>query len=369
MTAGTITLFVCGDVMTGRGVDQVLPHPGDPTLHEAHCRSAGDYVRLAEAAHCPLARPLDFGDIWGDARDAFARLAPDVRIVNLETAVTTSDAAWPGKGIHYRMHPANVPCLTAAALDCCVLANNHVLDWGYAGLAQTLDTLEAAGLATAGAGRDGEAAAAPALVGVAGKGRVAVLGLGSESSGIPRAWAAGPAVPGVHLLPDVSDRAVAEVGRRVAGVKTGDTLVVASIHWGGNWGHQIEGWQRRLARHLIDEAGVDVVHGHSSHHAKAIEVYRERPIFYGCGDLIDDYEGIAGHEPFRPELRLLYFPCLDARTGRLVRLDMVPLRRRRFRLSAATVEEARWLGRTLSREGAPLGTSVRVTDGALTLAW
>jgi poly-gamma-glutamate synthesis protein (capsule biosynthesis protein) len=104
---------------------------------------------------------VDFSYIWGDALKAFARLAPDVRIINLETAVTTSDAAWPGKGIHYRVHPANIACLTAAQIDCCVLSNNHVLDWGYAGLAETLATLRSVHVQTAGAGRHCRGMSAP----------------------------------------------------------------------------------------------------------------------------------------------------------------------------------------------------------------
>ncbi|MBU1394726.1 MAG: CapA family protein, partial [Gammaproteobacteria bacterium] len=141
-----MTLFLCGDVMTGRGIDQVLPHPGDPVLHEGYVTSAPDYVALAERVNGPIPRPAEFAYVWGDALAEWARIAPDLRIVNLETAVTTRDDWQRGKGIHYRMHPANVPCLTAAGIDCCVLANNHVLDWGYAGLAETLETLRRAGL-------------------------------------------------------------------------------------------------------------------------------------------------------------------------------------------------------------------------------
>ncbi|MBU1263749.1 MAG: CapA family protein, partial [Gammaproteobacteria bacterium] len=147
-----MTLFLCGDVMTGRGIDQVLPHPGDPVLHEGYATSALDYVALAERANGPIPRPAEFAYVWGDALAEWARVAPDLRIVNLETAVTRRDDWQRGKGIHYRMHPANVPCLTAAGIDCCVLANNHVLDWGYAGLAETLETLRRAGLQRAGAG-------------------------------------------------------------------------------------------------------------------------------------------------------------------------------------------------------------------------
>lgn len=53
-------------------------------------------------------------------------------------------ARWKDKGINYRMHPGNVPALSEAKVDVCVLANNHVLDWGYQGLKETLNTLQVA---------------------------------------------------------------------------------------------------------------------------------------------------------------------------------------------------------------------------------
>jgi poly-gamma-glutamate capsule biosynthesis protein CapA/YwtB (metallophosphatase superfamily) len=91
---------------------------------------------------------VDYPYPWGDALKILNQAAPDVRIINLETAVTRSNDPWPGKSIHYRMHPQNVPCLTVAGIDCCVIANNHVLDWSYAGLAETLTTLHQANLKT-----------------------------------------------------------------------------------------------------------------------------------------------------------------------------------------------------------------------------
>ncbi|MGD2082931.1 MAG: CapA family protein, partial [Chromatiales bacterium] len=159
MSTETLTLFLGGDLMTGRGIDQILPHPNDPVLYESYVRDAGVYVELAEAANGPIPAPVSFDYIWGDALDLLARIRPDARIVNLETAVTSSDVPWPGKGINYRMHPKNVPALTAAALDCCVLANNHVLDWGHGGLAETLVSLRDAGMIVAGAGRNAVEAA------------------------------------------------------------------------------------------------------------------------------------------------------------------------------------------------------------------
>ncbi len=160
-----ITLFLCGDVMTGRGIDQILPHPSNPRIFEPAAHSALAYVELAEEVSGPITRPVDFAYIWGDALAEFARITPDARIINLETAVTTSDDVWP-KGINYRMHPKNIPCLSAAHIDCCVLANNHVLDWGYSGLAETLSSLAAAGIRTAGAGHDINQAQAPTIIDV-----------------------------------------------------------------------------------------------------------------------------------------------------------------------------------------------------------
>jgi poly-gamma-glutamate capsule biosynthesis protein CapA/YwtB (metallophosphatase superfamily) len=133
-----VTLFLCGDVMTGRGVDQILQHPAGHELAEPYVQDARDYVRLAEAKNGAIDRPVAPSYIWGDALEELQRVAPDARIINLETSVTTRDDYWPGKGINYRMHPKNVCCLTAARIDVCGLSNNHVLDFGYDGLEETL---------------------------------------------------------------------------------------------------------------------------------------------------------------------------------------------------------------------------------------
>jgi poly-gamma-glutamate synthesis protein (capsule biosynthesis protein) len=363
-----VTLFLAGDVMVGRGIDQVLSRPSQPCIHEPFAESALDYVSLAEARSGRIPKPVDDAYVWGDALTEFDREVPDARIINLETSITTSEDYWPDKGIHYRMHPDNVACLTAARIDCCVLANNHVLDWGYAGLAETVAILRRAGVRTAGAGRDAAEAAAPAIIALGEQRRVAVFGLGVVTSGIPQAWRASAAKPGVNLLRDLSTETVREITRQVQDVKQPGTIVVASVHWGQNWGFEIPSPQRLLAHRLIDEAGVDVVHGHSSHHPKAIEVYRGRLVLYGCGDLLNDYEGIDGDEGFLRDLGLMYFASLDLRTGALVRLHMTPTKVARLRVRRASSQEARQLHEMLNREGEQFGTRVRLeVDHTLTL--
>jgi poly-gamma-glutamate capsule biosynthesis protein CapA/YwtB (metallophosphatase superfamily) len=352
-----LTVFLGGDVMTGRGIDQILPFPSDPALHEPLMKNAGGYVELAEALHGPIPRLAAPPYIWGDALDVLREARPDARIVNLETSVTTS-GDWADKGINYRMHPKNVACLTAAGIDCCALANNHVLDWGEQGLRETLAVLHGAGIRTAGAGRNLQEAQAPAILDIPKQGRVIVFALGDRRSGIPGHWVATEGKPGVDAVAAFSREQVHGLAARTSAVRGRRDVVVVSIHWGENWGYEIPDAQRRFAQALIDEAQVDVVHGHSSHHAKAIEIYKGKLILYSCGDLVTDYEGIGGREEYRGDLGVLYFAGIDPETGKLHSLDLVPMQTRRFRLAHASAQDVRWLRDVLNREGTAYATRV-----------
>ncbi|HYA05412.1 MAG TPA: CapA family protein [Xanthobacteraceae bacterium] len=366
-TRSSVRLFLCGDVMTGRGIDQILPHPSDPVLHESYMQSAADYVGLAETANGPIPRGVEPAYVWGAALDEFDRMQPDVRIVNLETSITRSED-YALKGINYRMNPDNADILPAAGIDCCVLGNNHVLDWGRSGLIDTLTTLERLQIKIAGAGRNLAQASAPAALDIPQRRRVLVFSLACASSGTPRSWAAQSAVPGVNFLSSVSDAGARQVAAAIKRMARPDDLIVVSVHWGPNWGYEIPDGQRNFAHALIDQAEVAIIHGHSSHHPKAIEVYRGRLVLYGCGDFLDDYEGISGYEQYRDDLVLMYFADID-QAGALVALDLVPLQIRNFRLARPSPDDVRWLQQTLDRESRKFGARVALRpDGRLTLS-
>src|SRR5207244_4930151 len=366
-----LRLFRSGDVMTGRGIDQALPHPVNPALHEPYVRDAREYVGLAENANGPIPRPVSFDYIWGDALQELENSSVDLRIVNLETAITSADTHWPDKAIHYRMHPQNIDCLSAVRISGCALANNHILDWGYEGLSDTLQTLDSAGIAHAGAGKNADEAAMPAVLDLTGKGRVLLFAFGSTTSGIPREWRATSISPGVNLLDDLSEatatRVASQMRQSASGGQMGDILV-ASIHWGSNWGYDIPPEQIAFANRLIDE-GVAIVHGHSSHHVKAIEVFKGRLIIYGCGDFLTDYEGISGYEAFRGDLALMHFVELDSVGGELINARLIPMQMQRFRLERASGADAKWMCNLISELGEPFGTRVSWEDGSLTLGW
>ena len=364
-----IRVFLGGDVMTGRGIDQIMPRPCDPQLYEDWVQSASDYVRLAERVNGKIPTHVAPTYVWGAALGQLNRVRPDASIINLETSITHSDAYIP-KGINYRMSPENADCLLAAGIDCCVLGNNHVLDWERTGLLESLATLERLGIKSAGAGRNQAQARAPAVLPIQGNGRVIVFSFASTASGVQSNWAATPKTAGVNLLPDFADETIRSVTNEVVGLHRAGDLVIASIHWGPNWGYEIPQEQRSFAHALVDEANVSVVHGHSSHHAKAIEVYKNRLILYGCGDFLNDYEGISGYEKFRGNLTLMYFAGFDCLTGYLTDLELVPLQIRRFQLVPASGPDIVWLQQSLDRESGQFDVRVRLKlDGRLIPSW
>jgi poly-gamma-glutamate synthesis protein (capsule biosynthesis protein) len=107
--------------------------------------------------------------------------------------------------------------------------------------------------------------------------------------------------------------------------------------------------------------GIDIVYGHSSHHVRPIEIYHDRLILYGCGDFIDDYEGISGYERYRDDLVLMFFPSLSPQTGQLLTLEMTPLQIRHMRLNRASSADGRWICDTVNEISHAFGTHVALT--------
>lgn len=346
--------------MTGRGIDQILRHPVTPKIYEGYVRDARDYIELAERANGKIPRDVSDEYIWGDALDIWREKKADIKIVNLETSITTHEEYMPDKGINYRMHPNNASIFSVANIDVCTLANNHILDWGYQGLAESVRTLKKIGIKHSGAGPTLKEAQAPAICEAKGY-RVLVFSMCFESSGVPFEWEARDHTSGVFLLHDLTDSSVKEVSSVVNQYKERGDIAIASIHWGSNWGYDISMGQRSFAHSLIDQAGIDIVHGHSSHHPRPIEIYKGHPILYGCGDFINDYEGIGGYETFRDDLSLMYFVSYEPNPFKLTKLELICMQINKFRLQRASVEDVKWILYTLNRESRAFDTKFELS--------
>ena len=315
-------------------------------------------VRLGFAGDVMLGRLVDERQrqrpveaVWGDVLGRLRGL--DGLVVNLECCLSARGDPWrrTHRVFHFRADPGwAVPALERAGVDCCALANNHVLDFEEVALRDTLDHLDDAGIAHAGAGRTRAEAFAPAVVSVAGLDAAVV----SFTDNTPE-YAATDASPGTARVEIDADNEEtrAAVGAVLDRTREHDPdVLVASLHWGPNMREEPPPAFRRFARWLVDE-GVDVVHGHSAHVFQGVEVYDGRPILYDTGDFVDDY---AVDDRLRNDRGFLFEASVTPE-GRVAELRLVPTEIRDCAVHEASAEAAAWSRRRMRALSEAFGTT------------
>jgi poly-gamma-glutamate capsule biosynthesis protein CapA/YwtB (metallophosphatase superfamily) len=395
------TLTFVGDVMLGRLVDQLWPQHVD-NAREQH-------IITTFIERHPYLASYTHRAPWGSALRLFH--ASDLNLINLETAATTANTPWPNKTFNYRMHPANtLAALREADIDYACVANNHTLDFGTDGLVETIWTLKEGKVSFAGAGETTDESRRPAVLSLPSQKSSRIQGSEDDAGAAqgaaagehkihvfsatdhPKDWAV---VPTFHLI-DYSDasrrhlknvltaawpssaadgsgipKPAANANASGAEAEAPPALKIFSVHWGPNYAWQPADEIRALAHFVIDECGVDIVHGHSAHHVQGVERYKGKAIIYGCGDFVDDY---ALNEEYRNDLGAVWRVVVSenyrgdqAGQGggggglRLDRLDIFPSRIDRFQASLldADDEDHGWVRKTVGRLSRELGTSVR----------
>jgi len=326
-----ITLALMGDVMLGRNVAEALSYRMRPE------------------------------EPWGDVMPLLNEA--DLRIANLECAITDKDRPWirTPKVFHFRTSPSAVETLLIARIDACSLANNHTLDFEEQGLLDTLEYLDAAGIRHAGAGRNREEAADPAILIVPADHthRVALLAFTDNEP----PFAAGPDRPGTNYLPvSLRPEVLRRLERAVSAVRgMGVDTVLFSNHWGPNMVQRPKRIFRQFARAVID-LGVDIYYGHSAHVFQGVEIYRGKPILYDTGDFIDDY---AVNRELRNDWSFLF--RVSVAEGRFERLDLIPVKLSYARVDLATGGERESILNRMERLSAEMGTVFVRREGSLVL--
>jgi poly-gamma-glutamate capsule biosynthesis protein CapA/YwtB (metallophosphatase superfamily) len=201
----------------------------------------------------------------------------DLALANLENPVL-KNAVWHPEGTTFHGDLRLFSLLEKAGVDGVTLANNHVLDAGVPGLSETLGHLDRAGIAHAGAGMDLNTAREPMVFDLGGV-KVGVLNYQNVPS-YEWAWAA-EGTPGTAPLE------IELVQEDIARLKPKVDVVVVMPHWGNEYTATPEPGQVDLAHQMV-EAGADLVVGGHAHWAKGVEVYREKPVFYGVGNFLFD---------------------------------------------------------------------------------
>jgi poly-gamma-glutamate capsule biosynthesis protein CapA/YwtB (metallophosphatase superfamily) len=319
----TVTVALAGDTMLGRGVARALATTPPQALVAPEVRAA-----------------------MGEA---------DLVVLNLECCISERGRPWeaPGKPFFFRAPPQAVELLALLGVDCVTLANNHALDYGYDALADTLEHLAAAGIATVGAGPDLDQARHPAVL-TAGGMRVAVLGVTDH----PADFAATPDRPGVAYaaLGDQVPPWLLDTVRDAAALAD---AVLMTPHWGPNMTTEPVRHVRRAARALVD-AGATLVAGHSAHVPHGVG----GPVLYDLGDFLDDYRV----DPrLRNDLGLLFLVTLDARGP--IRLEALPLKLEYCHTRPAAGEDAAWIRCRFRGACAALGTTVEDQPDRLAISW
>ena len=361
-TRNSFTLAFTGDVMLGRLIDQLMPE---------HVTNKQDerVVKTFIEAHPKFLLKGNYtpSSPWGTALRLLH--CSTLACINLETAVTTAPTPWPNKVFNYRMHPANLgPILHAGGIDYASLANNHTLDFGTEGLTETVQTLQSAKIACAGAGETADDARKPAVLHLPRASEPIEQGQQRHTVHIysaadhPHVWTS---VPGFNLFVYTRNTRAQLREMFVGAETTKPALKVFSVHWGPNYAWRPDARVTSLAHFLVDECGVDIVHGHSSHHVQGVEVYRGKLIIYGCGDFVDDY---ALNREYRNDLGALWRVVVRERSGgglALERLEIFPTRVERFQAHLLDSGDADhgWVSQKIRELSGELGTTVKAELG------
>jgi poly-gamma-glutamate capsule biosynthesis protein CapA/YwtB (metallophosphatase superfamily) len=314
-----------GDLMLGRGVGHYIQRYGP------------DY-------------PL--GPVAGLMRDA------DLTIVNLECALTSSVHRWPGaaKAFYFGAPPQAIRTLTDAGIDMVNLANNHVLDFGVAGLRETLRHLRQHGIRFAGAGENIGEASSPAIIDCGGI-RFGMAAFCDHQAD----FAAQKNRPGIRYI-DLNDEAAALAMLRKALQPLQQAAVdwpILSLHWGPNMELRPSLKFRRLA-HAAIGMGWKILFGHSAHVFHGIEICQGCPIVYAAGDLVDDY---YVDPAFKNDHQLLFE--IELTHSALRRISLTPVFIEDCQARLAGGEQFETIARWMTSVCDEMGTRVHRDAGSL----
>ncbi len=247
----------------------------------------------------------------------------DLSVVNLEGPIC--EGGMPNRDQTANRVKGDPSCaggMAEAGIDAVSLANDHIMDYGSAGLQETLNVLGGQHLQTFGAGTDRRLAEQPILLESQGGEKVAIVGLCDVA---PASYNAGESSPGVCA----ADR------ERIAGIiqQAGKLApyVVAFFHWGDSGSTEVTQRQRDLA-HTCVEAGAALVVGSHPHVIQGLEMWQGTPIIYSLGNMVFSSQGEQGTTG-------LFAGChFDG--GSLTSLEIVPLRTDRARPETADGNDA-----------------------------
>ena len=259
----------------------------DNTADTADTDTPNGPVRPAEQITLAFAGDVHFENhlaSLADDPDSLSELqsslgAADLGMVNLETALTQGGSPVPGKPFTWRAHSGALDAVAGAGVDLVTMANNHAVDYGEVGLADTFDAIDASPIPVIGIGRDESEAFAPEILEVRGV-KVAFVSASQVYEETTSYYAAGPGTPGIaSALPrDRILQAVREAREQA-------DVVVAYMHWGLE-GYTCPGDEAIASAHDLEAAGADVILGDHAHRVNGAGWVGDAYVHFGLGNFV-----------------------------------------------------------------------------------
>lgn len=312
-------------------------------------------------------------------RDTMRRA--DIMIGNLEGPYADGGTPWPKGGVAvWRANARQIAAIEAGGFHAMGVTNNHIMDFGYEGLFETVGHLDRLGIAHAGAGHNRAEAHAPAIVTRDGC-RVAML---AYTSVFTPGWEAGDDTPGLAVMAAstafqphprhnetpgkpplvrtwVLPASREQLAKDVAAARAQADIVLCSFHWGVSAGYiALTDYQVELGHHAVD-VGADLVFGHHPHALQGVEIYRGKPIFYSLGNFtFARHKGELGHE-----LETCFLRCHIA-DKRIIDVEYLPVRcDERINPHLLSLAEGRKVIDIIERRSAAFGTKFEAAGDAM----
>lgn len=223
-----------------------------------------------------LALQGDFTSIFNDFIEVLN--GNDLNVVDLECPLTNSDKARAKTGPHQKAKPDCINILKYAGINLAALANNHMMDYGYSGVKDTVELCRINGISNIGVGNTPEEAAEPYSLTINGRKITFLNYADNEFLTAPDGQ--------FYCNPLDTVRSYNEIRR----IKKENDFLIVIIHAGNEFYELPSPRTKKLYRYISD-IGADVVISHHTHAFSGYEIYNSKPIFYGLGNFIYDWPG------------------------------------------------------------------------------
>jgi poly-gamma-glutamate capsule biosynthesis protein CapA/YwtB (metallophosphatase superfamily) len=314
----TLNSLLAAALLLGAASQSLAAEPGAAPAAPPHTES-GDLLisavgdMMLDASSRPVISGMGYNYPFAEVRRLFK--GSQVIFGNLEGPLTDRGTAETDKKFTFRSPPDKVSAaLKNAGFTVVSLANNHMLDYGPDGLAQTIDTLDAAGIKHAGAGADLAAARQPAIIEAGGK-KIAVL---AYSITLPENFYAAAHKPGTAFAREEQVREDVMAARKQA------DIVLVSFHWGQEGKTVLRDYQKSIG-HLAIDSGADAVIGSHPHILQGIEHYKNGVILYSMGNFT--FGSYSSHSTRSAVAQLRFH------NGRLAEVKMFPINVNNFEVA------------------------------------